>query len=76
MIRRRSVALLIETSNAYARGLLSGIVDYIHSHDAWSIYLPEQERSAPPPEWIRRWKGDGIIARIETKETAAGLRMR
>ena len=73
MIRRRSVALLIETSNAYARGLLSGIVDYIHSHDAWSIYLPEQERSAPPPEWIRRWKGDGIIARIETKETAAAL---
>ncbi len=73
MIRRRSVALLIETSNAYARGLLSGIVDYIHSHDAWSIYLPEQERAAPPPEWIRRWKGDGIIARIETKEIAESL---
>ena len=26
---RRSVALLIETSNAYARGLLDGVIDYV-----------------------------------------------
>ena len=29
MRTRRSVALLIETSNAYARGLLAGITDYV-----------------------------------------------
>ncbi|MFK8112082.1 MAG: XylR family transcriptional regulator [Rubripirellula sp.] len=71
---RRSVALLIETSNSYARGVLEGIVDYVRHHERWSIFLPEQERGGKPPRWLGRWKGDGIIARIETDEIAAALR--
>ncbi|MGI9473071.1 MAG: substrate-binding domain-containing protein [Rubripirellula sp.] len=67
---RRSVALLIETSNAYARGVLEGVVHYVNQHQPWSIFLPEQERIAPPPKWLRQWQGDGIIARIETEEVA------
>jgi LacI family transcriptional regulator len=70
MKTRRSVALLIETSNAYARGLLAGIVRYVNQHDPWSIFLPEQDRMAPPPSWLSSWRGDGIIARIETEEVA------
>ncbi len=66
MRKRRSVALLIETSNAYARGLLSGIMEYVRQHEPWSIYLPELARGDVPP----RWRGDGIIARIETKAIA------
>lgn len=71
---RREVALLIETSNEYARGLLDGIVRYMEEHQRWSIFLPEQGRGAKPPKWLRHWKGDGIIARIETPEIAAALR--
>lgn len=74
MTRQRSVALLIETSNAYARGLLGGIVSYIHEHEPWSIYLPEQERGASPPNWLKSWKGDGLIVRIETDAIAAVVR--
>lgn len=74
MKRRPAVALLIETSNSYARGLLEGIIAYVRTHDAWSIWLPEQRRGEAPPEWIRGWKGDGIIARIETEEIARILR--
>ena len=74
MARRRSVALLIETSNAYARGLLEGIIQYVRHHEAWSIFLPEQERGARPPGWLSRWRGDGIIARIETDEIARAVR--
>ena len=66
----RNVALLIETSNAYARGILSGVVDFIRAGDHWSIFLPEQNRGARPPLWLSKWNGDGIIARIETKEIA------
>ncbi len=72
-MRRRSVALLVETSNAYARGLLEGVVDYIRRHEAWSIYLPEQDRGASPPGWLSRWQGDGIIARIETDAIAKAI---
>lgn len=74
MKERRSVALLIETSNAYARGVLDGIIGYVRQHEAWSIYLPEQERAARPPSWLSRWRGDGIIARIETDEIANAVR--
>lgn len=68
--QRKSVALLIETSNAYARGLLEGIVEYQRQRDSWSVFLPEQERGATPPRWLRAWQGDGVIARIETAEIA------
>jgi LacI family transcriptional regulator len=71
---RRSVALIIETSNAYARGLLDGIITYQREHELWSIYVAEQQRGAEPPEWLKNWKGDGIIARIETEPIAAAIR--
>ena len=71
---RRSVALLIETSNSYSRGVLEGITQYVRHHERWSIFLPEQERGGRPPQWLGRWRGDGIIARIETDEIAASLR--
>jgi LacI family transcriptional regulator len=74
MTLRRSVALLVETSNAYARGLLDGIVSYQREHELWSIYLGEQERGASPPRWLKNWRGDGIIARIETEAIAAAVR--
>ena len=68
------VALLIETSNSYARGLLEGIEDYILGHGPWSVYLGEHGRGDKPPDWITRWKGDGIIARIENPLIAGPLR--
>lgn len=64
------VALLIETSNAYARGLLGGIQAFIREHRPWSVYLDEQSRGDEPPHWLTKWKGDGIIARIENPAIA------
>jgi LacI family transcriptional regulator len=76
MRRRQQVALLIETSNSYARGLLEGVIAYVREHESWSIYLPEQRRGERPPAWLGGWRGDGIIARIENREIAdAVLRM-
>ena len=70
----KQVALLIETSNAYARGLLRGIVAFIREHQPWSLYLAEHSRGEQPPKWLRDWRGDGIIARIETPAMARVLR--
>lgn len=70
---RRQVALLIETSNAYARGLLQGVVHYIREHRPWSFHLMEQGRGDDPPAWLEGWKGDGVIARIETPRIAAAV---
>jgi LacI family transcriptional regulator len=70
---RRSVALLVETSNAYARGLLEGVMEYLRQHSPWALYLPELGRGDRPPEGLARWKGDGILARIETPEIARAV---
>ncbi|HEX6962988.1 MAG TPA: DNA-binding transcriptional regulator, partial [Lacipirellula sp.] len=61
-------------SNAYARGLLDGIIAYQREHELWSIYVAEQQRGAQPPDWLKNWRGDGIIARIETEPIAAAIR--
>ncbi len=71
---RPQVALLIETSNAYARGLLRGIYSYLREHRPWSIYLPEQGRGDAPPAWLKKWRGDGVIARIENSRIAKAVR--
>lgn len=67
---RPKVALLIESSNAYARGVLHGVVSYIREHEPWSFYLMEHGRGDDPPSWLAHWDGDGIIARIEGKKIA------
>lgn len=68
------VALLIETSNAYARGLLRGIVSYVREHRSWSLYLSEHNRGDQPPGWLADWDGHGIIARVENASIASALR--
>jgi LacI family transcriptional regulator len=74
MRKRKSVALLIETSNAYARGVLEGIMAYVRQHEPWSLHLPEQGRGGRPPAWLSRWSGDGIVARIETPLIARAVK--
>ena len=74
MKSRPSVALLIESSNAYARSLLRGIIDYVRKHETWSVFLPELERGHEPPPSFAHWKGQGIIARIENKKIAHAIK--
>ena len=73
--KRKGVALLIETSNSYARGLLRGIRDYEKVNKSWSIFLSEHSRGNPDPYWLRNWKGDGIIARIENEIVASAIKI-
>lgn len=73
MTRPPKVALLIETSNAYARELLHGVREWLRHHGPWTIFLSEAGRGAEPPPWLKGWKGDGIIARIETPAIAKAV---
>jgi LacI family transcriptional regulator len=67
------VAVVIEASNAYARGLLAGIHRHVREHEPWTIFLQEHGRGAPPLQALARWQGDGVIARIETEAVARTL---
>lgn len=61
------VALLVESSNAYARGLLAGIADFVQERGRWSIYFPEMGREDSAKGRMRGWVGDGIIVRAEDR---------
>ncbi len=64
------VALLIETSREYGRGLLRGIARYQQLSSPWSVYLRPHGLDEPPPNWLKNWKGDGILARINDPHMA------
>lgn len=64
------VALIIETSKGFGRGLLHGISRYVRTHSPWSIYVDERGLHDAPPTWLRNWKGDGIIVRAHTPRMA------
>jgi len=68
--RRPRVALLIESSRAYGRGLLLGVAKYVREHGPWSISLQEQSLCDVIPDWLDRWKGDGIITRLDNRKMA------
>ena len=67
------VALLIESSRNYGRGVLRGIAKYSHLHGQWSCFIEERELHGGIPAWLRTWKGHGIIARIEDRQMATEL---
>ncbi len=68
------VALLIEASNAYGRGLLAGIHRHLQEQEPWTIFLPEHGLGMPPLEMLKGWRGEGVIARVETPAIAAAIK--
>lgn len=66
------VGLVIETSNAYSRGLIRGVMGYARARGGWSLWLAESERGHAPPA-LRHWDGDGLIARVENPQVAEAV---
>jgi LacI family transcriptional regulator len=62
------VALVIETSTSFGRRLLCGIAAHLRENSPWSVYFGERGVFDPVPDWLRDWKGDGIITRTASPE--------
>ena len=74
MTKRPHVALIVETSIHYGRQILGGVTRYLRSHRPWSVFLEQRELWTAPPDWLCRWRGDGVICRKTTPELAEMLR--
>jgi LacI family transcriptional regulator len=72
-LRLPQVLLLIETSRAYGRGLVEGIARYAEERGPWSIYFDERGLRDRLPQWLKNWRGDGIISRTTHKLDMAKL---
>lgn len=69
----RSVALLVESSRAYGRSVLLGISKFVRQNRNWFVQSEEWCWTDGPPAWLTAWQGDGIIARVETRQVAAAI---
>jgi LacI family transcriptional regulator len=61
----------VETSLASGREILLGISRFVSGHDHWMLYHEARGLEDELPHWLRKWDGDGIIARVQTKAMAA-----
>lgn len=70
----RHVAVFVDTAGNYGRRLLEGIADYIETHELWSIFLQPRATGQFDLAWLRRWKGDGVLAFVDDREALIRLR--
>src|SRR5262249_53217421 len=56
------VALTVNKARSYGRGVLQGVADYVQVHGPWSIFLDPYADGTLHRDWLRRWRGDGILA--------------
>jgi LacI family transcriptional regulator len=66
--RRPRVALLVESSRAYGRGILLGVARFVREHAPWSIFFQDLNLCDETPGWLKNWEGEGIITRLENAD--------
>ena len=70
MNRIPKVAVLIESSRSFGRGLIEGVARYSRLHGPWLMYFEPRGSDVAPPAWLSHWDGDGILARIDDQRMA------
>ncbi len=71
---RPQVALLVETSLGSGRDILRGLARGVREFGPWALYHEPRSLEESVPHWLRLWKGDGIIARIQNEAIAEAVR--
>lgn len=64
-IAAREVAIVIEASASFSRGMLQGVSRWMDQHEGWMITIDDRERGVPVPGWLLRWNGHGLISGLE-----------
>jgi LacI family transcriptional regulator len=67
------IAVLIESSRAFGRGVLQGLAECLQARRHWMVYYQEGGLGELLPGWFEDWQGDGVIARIEDRRMARAL---
>ena len=64
---RRKVALLVETSRSYGRGVLRGIARFAQTRSNWSLLHQEMTIDVELPDWVQESEVHGVIARVDAR---------
>jgi LacI family transcriptional regulator len=71
--RLRHVAVFVESSRSVGYDLLMGVARYNYEREGWTIIYEPRSLESPLPRWLGNWRGDGILARVTTRQQAAIL---
>ena len=63
--KRMRIALLVDTSMAWARDLYSGVARFGQQHGSWAILHEPGCDPFRPPSWLERFDGDGVIGQMD-----------
>ncbi|MFK7911442.1 MAG: XylR family transcriptional regulator [Akkermansiaceae bacterium] len=66
----KRIAILVESSRAYGRGLIRGISEFASTQQDWQLLYRESRMGQHFGDWLENWQGDGIITRINSMEEA------
>lgn len=58
----REVAIVMEASASFSRGVLEGVSRWIGEHEGWMITIDDREPGVPIPGWLLRWDVHGVIS--------------
>lgn len=66
------VAILVDTSTGWGRRLVRGVSNYIRKHSPWDVWIEPhgQGEDICLPKY---WEGDGVIARVSSRQIAEQL---
>jgi LacI family transcriptional regulator len=73
IMKKPTVAVLVDTFRAYGRGLSRGFAAYAAEQGGWDFEIKDHDPRSAVPEWIHTWKGDGIICRVRSEEMCEAL---
>jgi LacI family transcriptional regulator len=64
-VDRHRVAIVIDASTSFSRGVLAGVSRWMSEHGAWTITIDDRGCVTPIPAWLLGWAGDGLISGLE-----------
>jgi LacI family transcriptional regulator len=71
---RPTVAVVVDASQAFGRGVLRGIAGWMQRHEPWTVLVAEPELDERLPGWLERGKIDGVISRLDCRRLPTPLR--
>lgn len=69
----KRVALLIETSRAYGRGIFAGVASFVQTNPHWTVLYQERYLEQCAPRSLLEKKPDGILMRIGDRRVSGGI---
>lgn len=67
---QKTVALLVETSRAYGRGICRGVAQFTQQYSHWLIIYQERNLKQSIPDFLRKYRIDGILMRVDQPSLA------